>query len=76
MMVLPPGLVRKDHHTQLSTAGFIEVLDFLTIHAGFHLQGLKMVQLSLLTAGTLHAICCSDTNSETRVSRPHITVCV
>ena len=67
-MVLPPGLVRKEHHAQLSTAGFIEVLDFLTTSAGFCLHGLKMVQLSLLTAGTLHAICCSETNTEIKVS--------
>ena len=68
VMVLPPSLVRKEHHAQLSTAGFIEVLDFLMTTAGFHLHGLKMVQLSLLTAGTLHAICCSDINSETKAS--------
>ena len=68
VMVLPPSLVRKEHHAQLSTAGFIEVLDFLTTSAGFYLHGLKMVQLSLLTASTLHAICCGETNSEMKVS--------
>ena len=66
-MVLPPSLVKKEHHAQLSTAGFIEVLDFLTTDAGFHLCGLKMIHLSLLIARTLHAIC-SDSNNETQVS--------
>ena len=61
VMVLPPSLVRKEN-AQLSTAGFVEVLDFLTIAAGFHLCGMKMVHLSLVTAGALQAIC-SESNS-------------
>ena len=70
-MILPPSLVRKEHnHAQLSTADFVEVLDFLVASAGFCLHGLKMVRLSLLTAGALHAICCSDTSSEIKVSKP------
>ena len=69
-MILPPSLVRKEHnHAQLSTADFVEVLDFLVVSAGFCLHGLKMVRLSLLTAGALHAICCSDNSSETKVSK-------
>ena len=69
-MVLPPSLVRKERHASAHplTAGFVEVLDFLTSDAGFHICSLKMVQLSLLTAGALRAICSSETNSETQVS--------
>ena len=66
VMVLPPGLVTKED-SNLSTAGFVEVLEFLSTGAGFQLCGVKMVQLSPLTAGALHAICC-DSNAKTQVS--------
>ena len=65
-MVLPPSLVSKENSAHLSTAGFIDVLDFLTSSAGFRVCGLKMVHLTLLTAGALHAIC-GDYNDQTQV---------
>ena len=65
-MVLPPSLVGKEDSAHLSTAGFIDVLDFLTASAGFRVCGLKMVQLSLITSGTLCAIC-GDSNDRTQV---------
>ena len=71
-MVLPPSLVIKERLAQLSIAGFVEVLDFLTSSAGFQICGLKMVQLSLSTASTLHAIVCGDSNDRTQV---RVTTC-
>ena len=69
VMILPPSLVRREEeNARLSTAGFVEVLDFLVNSAGFQLCGLKMVRLSLLIAGALHAICSSGSNPQTKVS--------
>ena len=71
-MVLPPSLVEKGNSTQLSTVGFVEVLDFLTTSAGFQITGMKMVQLSLSTAGALHTMC-GDSNDGTKVGK-HLTM--
>lgn len=60
VMVFPPCLVTTE--TKLTTAGFIEVLDFLT-QAGFAVCGLKMVLLSEETGRTL-CHCCDSLDTK------------
>ena len=53
-MICPPCLVASE--TLLTTAGFIEVLEFLS-QARFAIYGLKMVILSEETGRALHYCC-------------------
>lgn len=62
-MVLPPSLLEIE--PPQSTAGFVEVIDFLS-QSGFEIRGLKMVRLSQEMAANLLVVC--DNVSTTQVS--------
>ena len=53
-MIIPPALVTKGEGQ--STAGFVEVIEFLT-ECGFEIRGLKMVLFSQQLAEELLGVC-------------------